>query len=903
LGLDQPTILSNGLARKAKDIIEKVAERDAHLPAYPVPTFRKIVKSLLRDVGNRVDGQNMEKLIQALHSLDAPLNESFNRAAAGLRSGAAGPNWATACFKDCLLSLRTPLSDNSLTMTLNSVALEQVSATAVLLRGLAETYVNPATAKIVGSNGAEKWFETTQLSEILATTRVPGAKVDELKSYPESNHAVIWANGHVFRIDILDSTRSPIGSSTLASQIRQILTVSRQSHIEVNVASLSTGLSRDQWALARKTYLNGNAMAMGWIESAITTIALHSSQPPRREERMRLARADTRNVYSDKTLGFSVFGDGSIAARMEHSVADGGFLALFLQVLSGHMSKLASEIIEAPETNLPSEIIFPEVREFNKISVSSAFPKTRKIFVIRQNPDVLELLRSTKMLNIAIQFAFQAALFAVFKNTIVLISEPTSVRAFRKGRCDPNYILTKESVALARALQSGASSEELLPLFVASMIVYQGLLRETKEGSAIGPGIGLLRNVLENLPDSEEKSVIMATLSAYRRPSVFFTGAPLAPFIDAVEAFVFAPNQLAFTYTGGLDKLTFSIGASGFFAQGLDAFQPVFEKCLLSLGTIATALASVESMYPSKSLQILGDYTIHKDKPAEHGAVAIHAGAGEEFGLEPHEKQLVEFILSVVTFVGLQDVAMGHSAVDVAQSCVVALENCVFFNAGKGAVLNNDDNHELEASIVDGRTGECGAVAVLKKIKNPILAAKAVKDHAEHPFLTGSAAEEFATAWGCATVSNGYFGSHGRRAQLAAVRKEILTNLHPQTVGATILDRSGHLAVASSTGGVVNKQAGRVGDTAVVGAGVFADQDVAVACSGQGDAFLRKSIASKIAFQRELTTMQHILDGSDPTDWCHWSCCHGRQKWTSPHCPDLSRILCRCWRKGEKGLG
>lgn len=859
----QSVISPQELTGKTEDswsLVEKSAKLDANLPNYPVPSFRKIANAVLRDAGNRMDRDSLEKLTRALRSLDDPLHDLFSRAATELCAADAGRNWATTRFKRFLLSLRTPLSDNSLCMTLNSSAVEQVSATAILLRGLAETYVNSATTEVVGSNGAGKRFETAQLSEMFATSRIPGAKVDELKTYPKSNHVVLWANGRAFRIDILTSSRGPIGLSTLASQVRKVITIAQHSKSEINVASLSTLLTRDQWALARDTYLSGNKMAMEWIESAITTVALHSCQPSRREERMRLARADTRDVYSDKTLGFSVFEDGSIAARMEHAVADGGFLALFLQVLSGHMSNLSSTIIDAPEFSLPSELQLSEVKGFGKINVSSAFPKIREIFVIHQNPDVLDLLRSTRMLNITVQLAFQAALFAVFKDTTMLISEPTSVRSFCNGRCDPNYILTKESVALARALQNDAPPEELFPLVVASMIVYQGLMRETKEGAAIGPGIGVLRNVLEKFPDSEEKSVIMETLSTYQSPPVFFTGVPLTPFIDAVEAFVFAPNQLAFTYTGGTDRLIFSVGASGFFAGGINDLQAVFEKCLLSMGTIVTAMASVESMYPSKSLQILGDYAASKDKLIEHGAVAIHAGAGEEFGLAPHERQLVEFVLSIVTFVGLQDVAAGHSAVDVAQSCVVALENCVFFNAGKGAVFNNDDTHELEASIVDGTSGECGAVAVLKTIKNPILAARAVKDQAEHPFLTGSAADEFAAAWGCATVPNAYFSSYGRRAQLAAVRRETLTNLHPQTVGATILDRWGNLAVASSTGGVVNKQAGRVGDTAVVGAGVFADQEVAVACSGQGDAFLRKSIASKIAFQRELNNMQHILD-------------------------------------------
>lgn len=842
--------------KETQSLTQRSAQRDAMLPKYPIPSFRKIKNAVLRDAENRLDSVGLEELTQALTVLDTPLEDSFTSAAAALGSA---DNWATPRFKQFLLSLRTPLCENSLTMCLKCPASDQVSATAVLLRGLAQTYTDDTTTEVIGSNGAGKNFETAQLAQMFATTRIPGMNEDRLKMYPTSTHVVLWARGRAYSVDTLDASRYPVPVSTLAAQVRQILETSRKSEVCTSIASLSTNLTRDRWAAAREVQLAENAEGLNAIESAITTIALHDSKVYRKDERMRLARADTHNVYSDKTLGFSIFEDGAIAARVDHTVCDGGFLALFMQVLSGHMARLPSSIAESSKVSPLSEVSFPGPIE-SVTAPLSAVPKVRKIFNIQQNADVLDLLRSTRMLNIAIQLAFQATVFAVFKNTKVLMSEPTSVRAFREGRCDPNYILTKESITLSQAMQDGASIEELFPMFTTSMVRYRSLMRETKDGAAVGPGIAILRNIVEAMPDTDDKAAILDTLLTYKSPSIFFTGAPLTPFLDAVEAFVFAPNQLAFTYIGSHDKLTFSVGASGSYTTGMDAFQPVFEKYLLQLGTIATATASVEAMYPSKSLPILSSYGVGKDVATEGGTVAIHAGAGEEFGLAPHEKEIVEFTMSIVILVAQQELAAGVHAVDIAQNCVVALENCVFFNAGKGAVLNEEDEHELEASIIDGDTGECGAVAVLQTIMNPVLAARVVMDHSMHPFLTGEAADNFAAANGCATVPNSYFTSHARSTQLAAVRRDGLPSTHPQTVGAAVLDRHGHLAVASSTGGVVNKHAGRIGDTSVVGAGVFANQDVGVACSGQGDAFLRRSVASKIGFQHESTNMQKILD-------------------------------------------
>ncbi|QKX57424.1 uncharacterized protein TRUGW13939_04536 [Talaromyces rugulosus] len=845
------------VASAAKTIFETAAEFDAKLPGYPVRSFDDVVAGILDDAGNHTGKDEYQRFKQAVEKLSPTLRASFEATMNVLRQD--GPNWATSRFVAFFLSLRTPLGENSITGYQRVKANDQATTAAIVLHGLARLYIDPSTAEIVGSNRAGKRFELTQLTDLLSTCRIPGEKTDTLRHSQNSTHVTLWSRGHAYAIDIIDSARQPVSVGTLAATVQKILDISsKKEQRQTSVATLSSYLPRDQWAAARQELLATNESSFDIIESAISTIALHESDPPTTDERLRLGRAGERNLHADQTLGFTVFSDGGVSGRVDHTIADGGVYGFFGQILTEHWAEVASTANSTAEPETIKEVEFSELK--NSVSPPPSLPKARAIFDIPQNADVVDLLSATKMLNITLQLAFQAAFAYLYKETDTMMSEPTSVRAFRNGRCDPNYILTKESVALSKALCSGAPVEQIMGLFAQANMKYQKLTRQTRDGATTGPSIAVLRNVVEQLPEGDEKDTVLNVLRLYQKPAVFFTGSAATPGAIAAEAFIFAPDQLSFSYCGAGNRLTFCVAGSGKYMPGIEHLKPVFEKFLVGLGMVATSMACVEAMYPSRGLEILTKYGVGKDKAMEKGAIAIHAGAGEEYGGSSHEKKLVEFIMSVVTFVGQQEVEAGASSVDVAQNCVVALENCVFFNAGKGAVFTLDGRHELEASIVDGKTGESGAVAVLKYTKNPIIAARAVKDLSAHPFLTGAGADEFAASTGCEQVPNKYFHSHSREAQLAAVSHDTIAKLHPQTVGAVVLDAAGNLGVASSTGGVVGKEAGRIGDTAVVGAGVFADHEVAVACSGQGDAFLSRSIASRLALQRGFTDMQTILD-------------------------------------------
>jgi L-asparaginase / beta-aspartyl-peptidase len=186
--------------------------------------------------------------------------------------------------------------------------------------------------------------------------------------------------------------------------------------------------------------------------------------------------------------------------------------------------------------------------------------------------------------------------------------------------------------------------------------------------------------------------------------------------------------------------------------------------------------------------------------------------------------------------------ARGGSALDAVCAAVVALEDDALFNAGRGACYNTDEEHELDAAVMDGATRSAGAVAAVNRIRNPVLAARAVMEKSHHVLLVGRGAERFARAHGVKLEPREYFSTGAR---LAALRRR--AEGHHGTVGAVALDADGRLAAATSTGGYTGKLPGRVGDSPILGAGTYADDLCAVSGTGLGEAFMRTVLAYDIA--------------------------------------------------------
>lgn len=260
--------------------------------------------------------------------------------------------------------------------------------------------------------------------------------------------------------------------------------------------------------------------------------------------------------------------------------------------------------------------------------------------------------------------------------------------------------------------------------------------------------------------------------------------------------------------------------------------------------------------------------------------LAIHGGAGAMARAEASTdmRNAYEGALARVLSDAGQVLEKGGSALDAVTEAVRLLEECPLFNAGHGAVFTSAGTHELDASIMDGRTLNAGSVANLRTVRNPVLAARAVMERSQHVMFVAEGAEAFAREHGLECVDPSFFSTIFRREQLARVQQTdagrtaldhdaastgaaplSFPNASPLdedrklgTVGAVALDAHGNLAAATSTGGMTNKQPGRVGDAPIIGAGCYADnRTCAISTTGSGEMFIRMVTAYDIAARME----------------------------------------------------
>jgi beta-aspartyl-peptidase (threonine type) len=266
------------------------------------------------------------------------------------------------------------------------------------------------------------------------------------------------------------------------------------------------------------------------------------------------------------------------------------------------------------------------------------------------------------------------------------------------------------------------------------------------------------------------------------------------------------------------------------------------------------------------ALLLLAAMSTHAAEPAAPAperrvALVIHGGAGfvPKDALGEEDRREVHATLNRALDAGYAILARGGSALDAVEAAVVVLEDSPRFNAGKGAVFNAKGAHELDASIMDGHTRRAGAVAGVTTVRNPIRLARAVMEHTPHVMLAGAGAEEFAdTRPEIRRVPNTWFDTPHRREQLeraqraerekrAAVRdSDSDMPAYFGTVGAVALDAQGHIAAATSTGGMTNKRYGRVGDSPIIGAGTWADERCGVSGTGWGEFYIRYAVAHDI---------------------------------------------------------
>lgn len=253
--------------------------------------------------------------------------------------------------------------------------------------------------------------------------------------------------------------------------------------------------------------------------------------------------------------------------------------------------------------------------------------------------------------------------------------------------------------------------------------------------------------------------------------------------------------------------------------------------------------------------------------------MVIHGGAGTLVkGLMTAELELkYKETLNSALELGYSMLENGGSAIDAVEIAVKLLEDSPLFNAGKGAVFTNQGTHEMDAAIMDGKELQAGAVTLITGIKNPISLARDVMEKSDHVFLAGEGAMRFAKLQGYVLESPDYFYDEVRYRQWQGIKDSDVFELDHSvkqegkfgTVGAVACDQNGNLAAATSTGGMTNKKWGRVGDSPMIGAGTYANNNTcAVSCTGSGEYFIRGVVAYDVSCLMEYKgyTLQQAAD-------------------------------------------
>ena len=259
--------------------------------------------------------------------------------------------------------------------------------------------------------------------------------------------------------------------------------------------------------------------------------------------------------------------------------------------------------------------------------------------------------------------------------------------------------------------------------------------------------------------------------------------------------------------------------------------------------------------------------TVAHAQPEDPVVLVLHGGAGtiRRADMTPEAETAIRSAMEQALHAGYDAIQDGRPALDAVVAAIEVLEDDPNFNAGRGGVFAADYTVRHDASIMDGATGQAGASAGTMHVRHPIRLARAVMEHSPHVLLSGEGAEEFAMQQGLELVPNAWFQVERRRQALERVQQQEreqrgdagASGYAPEpwqmmgTVGAVALDREGHLAAGTSTGGMTNKKWGRVGDSPIIGAGTYAADDACgVSSTGWGEYFIRLAVAHDIVARK-----------------------------------------------------
>ncbi|XP_064172135.1 uncharacterized protein si:ch211-256m1.8 [Anguilla rostrata] len=859
---------------------------------YPVPdlevTLQEVGRVLQLILGPEKYTQYKDALCQQKEVLQ-DVHHRFAAAASGRE------NWVTEQFKNRLLSCPCPLPTSTAmpAVLLPSRAERgsgQLKRAAALLWAAAKLHSEPW---LLEGDGAT---ERTQQSEVFAASRLPGKTEDQLKVYPDSLHAIVLCTGGIFPIQILHrpspgSPLSPLPFLDIYSQVQEMASqpAAGPEQDPTPICSLSA-LQRQAWSALREQILQQGGTAaesLGLMESAVLAVCLEDCCPPadlaETLNALRLGGGDGQCLrYYDKVVNLVVFKNSTAGMVFEHCALDGmvaGLVAESVWHLSESLnldpcqphgqttaSPAAKNISSSPlkPLNFPLKAITMPAPAALGLALQATHPIIT--FEFFSYPDIFTTLRGHRGLFDAwITFSLQLALKQTLGDSAagLILVTPTHMRHYKHGRCDPTYSFSTQTRQLVEALMSCASekkdspqfTKELFSLFHLAFLEHKRLIKITKSGDGVGPHIAALRWGLS------EENPVKAFLEPFGSPSIYLTGKDLMEGVECAVGNVYARDQLAVTYLGRRDRVRMLLNGKGSFAKLLKHLQESLKDSLnmvmlLALRyAIAGQMGALECLLQEEEVRVNGkecrtDSNVNSSQNSDF-TLLIHGGAGEDILLNQKVIDVVEFSLQTALSLGAQELAGRGSSLDAVQKCVAALEDCFLFNAGKGSVFNRDGKQEMEATIVDGTGMNAGSVACVRNVKNPVKAARQVMEKSGHTLLTGEGAEEFLEGLDMKEkpVEAKYFHTHLRwkEREVMCSSGNASKNNHPQTVGAVALDCWGNLAAATSTGGIVGKRKGRVGDTAVVGAGIYADKKIAVTCSGNGDVFLRHTVAHRVS--------------------------------------------------------
>src|SRR5262249_12463946 len=310
-----------------------------------------------------------------------------------------------------------------------------------------------------------------------------------------------------------------------------------------------------------------------------------------------------------------------------------------------------------------------------------------------------------------------------------------------------------------------------------------------------------------------------------------------------------------------------------FSVAGLSSFVKIARACAANCFfafMIFNAAASGLAQKAKRSVKPAAETPVDNNPKMERKKIGlvIHGGAGtiERSKITPDREREYRAGLEGALSAGYEILKRGGSSLDATEAAVRVLEDDPHFNAGRGSVFTSAGTNEMDASIMDGKTLRAGAVGSVQHIKNPVSLARLVMEKSGHVMMDGKGAEAFAKENGVELVDQKYFFTQERwdalqkmkaaeKARASGAGKSFIITDQDRhgTVGAVALDKDGNLAAATSTGGTTNKMPGRIGDTPVIGAGTYANnQTCAVSCTGDGEYFIRAAAAHEVS-----ALMQH----------------------------------------------